>query len=149
MHQATRAPLPLRYTTCMHPRTREIRETVFSGSVASRGDENPMAHGCVTEEQECVECGARRLVNINGRHVEVGGWYDEHGDIDSRPVGEPQYLTLRRDPSVREEYSRAVKEAERERVRYCPTDVEPAWLTQERDEAWKRHAEKKSATAKA
>lgn len=37
-------------------------------------DENQAAHGCVTYEVECVECGARRSENINGRHAEFGPW---------------------------------------------------------------------------
>lgn len=45
----------------------------FFGPVAAQGEENPRAHGCVCYIVE-REDGARRRVNVNGLHVEVGPW---------------------------------------------------------------------------
>jgi hypothetical protein len=59
---------------CVHEQTRVIGTWCFSGPVAEPGNENPCAHGNVTHEEECVACGARRAVNVNGRHVECGPW---------------------------------------------------------------------------
>lgn len=63
---------------CRHAETREVEGTTrgFSGSVAVAPytSENPAAHGCVTCQEECAECGARRSLNVNQRHVEYGPW---------------------------------------------------------------------------
>lgn len=51
------------------------RVTPYMGSVA-RGvarDENRAAHGGITRIETCA-CGASRLVNANGSHVEAGAW---------------------------------------------------------------------------
>ena len=37
--------------------------------------ENRAAHGNITRQDVCT-CGARRLTNINGRHVERGNWQE-------------------------------------------------------------------------
>jgi len=34
---------------------------------------NPAAHGGVTIVERCA-CGAQRLTNVNGRHIETGRW---------------------------------------------------------------------------
>jgi len=34
---------------------------------------NPAAHGGITVREKCA-CGAVRLVNRNGNHVEIGAW---------------------------------------------------------------------------
>lgn len=44
----------------------------FRGPVTRTGQTRP-AHGGVEIEERCG-CGARRLVNENGRHREVGPW---------------------------------------------------------------------------
>lgn len=53
-----------------------IAEHAFSGSVAAYPytDENPAAHGNITQTQECTICGAHRSVNVNQQHEEFGAW---------------------------------------------------------------------------
>lgn len=41
-------------------------------SVEPYTHENRAAHGNVVVTEECEECGGRREVNVNGRHVEYG-----------------------------------------------------------------------------
>jgi len=60
--------------TCAHARLREISTTCYFGPVATGDKENPAAHGGVCVCDECLQCGARRSVNVNGKHVEYGGW---------------------------------------------------------------------------
>jgi hypothetical protein len=57
--------------TCRHTRTIQVGpDRCFTGPVAR--DENRAAHGNICATYECVDCGARRAVNINGRHIEHG-----------------------------------------------------------------------------
>jgi len=65
------------YGTCDHAVTEQIGpDRCFSGSVAVHPytEEIRAAHGCVALTEQCVACGARREVNVNQRHVEVGPW---------------------------------------------------------------------------
>src|SRR5690606_29179644 len=57
---------------CSHDRSCIIDTRCFVGPVSD--EENPAAHGGITETDECVICGARRAANVNGRHVELGPW---------------------------------------------------------------------------
>ena len=50
----------------------------FTGSVPS-SHPDPGAHGNITIKDEC-RCGAVRLTNVNGTHIERGHWW-----IDSAP----------------------------------------------------------------
>ena len=59
----------------------ESRTTCFFGPVSR--DENPAAHGGITEHQTCA-CGSTRSVNINGRHVECGAWVP--AEVSSEPL---------------------------------------------------------------
>lgn len=64
-----------RSVSCPHASVRTVATRGYGGSVASSADEeNRAAHGNICDEQECRSCGARRKVNINGRHVEHGPW---------------------------------------------------------------------------
>jgi len=47
-------------------------ERAFCGPVSDR--ENPAAHGNICVIYKC-NCGAERLENVNGRHVERGEWH--------------------------------------------------------------------------
>jgi hypothetical protein len=52
----------------------KTKDYSFQHSVAVLGEpENRAAHGNITRELTCT-CGAIRLININGRHVEEGPW---------------------------------------------------------------------------
>lgn len=57
-----------------HRKHQERNERCYSHAVAE--PENRAAHGNITVEHVC-RCGAVRLVNINGRHVERGPWIEE------------------------------------------------------------------------
>jgi hypothetical protein len=61
---------------CSHSETRVLSTNGFSRevSVAPYTESNPSAHGNITELAECTACGARRLENVNGRHLEVSPW---------------------------------------------------------------------------
>lgn len=48
------------------------RERCFSGPV-SGAEPNRAAHGNITVTEQC-QCGATRKTNVNGHHVERGGW---------------------------------------------------------------------------
>lgn len=58
--------------TCMHEKVRVVRTEPFFHPVSQ--DSVVAAHGGVTETLEC-RCGSRRLVNVNGAHLEYGDWY--------------------------------------------------------------------------
>lgn len=58
--------------TCTHPETRTIATRGYTGSVSRA--ENRAAHGGTCDIDECVRCGARRNVNVNGNHMEAGPW---------------------------------------------------------------------------
>ena len=55
---------------CTHQRTRTIATRCFDGGVSKHN----RAHGNICDEEECLECGARRSVNMNGLHTETGDW---------------------------------------------------------------------------
>lgn len=59
--------------TCRHVLARVVRERCYSGAVSR--DENRAAHGGICQVLECAKCGATRLVNRNGGHVERGPWF--------------------------------------------------------------------------
>ena len=72
------------FNNCTHETTLEIHERCFTGPVgfdsgplATAGGQNRAAHGGVTSTTECRRCGARRLENHNGHHVELGQWWDD------------------------------------------------------------------------
>ncbi len=78
---------------CSHDETSvEIR--CYTGPVASGEDENRAAHGSCCDHETCIDCGAVRRVNTNGRHVEAGAW----GAADSVPSG---MVTTYQDPNGR------------------------------------------------
>lgn len=63
--------------TCKHERTHqygEDRAFVFSVAVHPYTEENIAAHGGISWTEECAECGARRAVNRNQRHIETSPW---------------------------------------------------------------------------
>lgn len=62
--------------SCSHASTKTLSTHGFSGdvSVAPYTESNASAHGNITEHVECTACGARRLENVNGGHVEVSPW---------------------------------------------------------------------------
>lgn len=63
--------------TCAHATTRQIgADRPFSGPVYTHRitDEWPPAYGNVECTEECVSCGAQRLVLINQQHREVSAW---------------------------------------------------------------------------
>jgi hypothetical protein len=64
--------------SCRHENARVLRESCFVGPV---GD-NPAAHGGIRVEVECLDCGARRAENHNGRHREIGAWWDRAGEVE-------------------------------------------------------------------
>lgn len=66
------------------------RTSCFSGPVSR--DENPSAHGGITEHQTC-SCGATRRININGGHVEKGHWVAS--EISSAPLTAKEREELR------------------------------------------------------
>lgn len=49
----------------------------YTGPVSR--DENRAAHGNVTYRDHCA-CGAVRDRNVNGRHSEIGDWFDPPQD---------------------------------------------------------------------
>lgn len=59
--------------SCKHLKIRLAQERSFSGGVAR--DENRAAHGGICQVWECPDCGAFRLLNRNGHHVERGPWF--------------------------------------------------------------------------
>lgn len=63
-------------TRCNHSISTTVRTDPFFGPVhdPKLGTENRAAHGCVTDLDECTDCGAQRWVNRNGVHTEYGPW---------------------------------------------------------------------------
>jgi len=61
---------------CKHATTTTDATSVrcYAGPVAVAGHENRAAHGCITQVERCLDCGAERRVNVNGVHYEVGPW---------------------------------------------------------------------------
>lgn len=79
---------------CKHEKTRQYgRDYGFSGSVAHPPytEENPSAHGCISYQEECVACGARRWLNVNGCHIEYGTW----GETESEREAQRRVLEVR------------------------------------------------------
>lgn len=68
------------YMKCNHEETIIIRERCFTGSVGSFENENRRAHGGVTFDVECKNCGAQRSENINGLHEELGTWSESRAE---------------------------------------------------------------------
>ena len=68
-------------TKCSHTETVESNVRAFFGAVSR--DENPAAHGGVCHTETCVQCGARRRVNSNGRHTEEGPWGEDRAARES------------------------------------------------------------------
>lgn len=72
---------------CKHKRTKTGEPRGYTGSVAiySPGrrmwlsEENRAAHGGICVTITCLDCGATRQENRNGRHVEEGPWWTEEG----------------------------------------------------------------------
>lgn len=58
---------------CEHANTTCGPDRCFSGPVSL--DPNPSAHGGITYEETCSDCGARRGVNVNQFFYEYGEWY--------------------------------------------------------------------------
>ena len=79
------ADLPIgwvrRATSMSHSSIRETGTTGFQHCVNPR-DCNPSAHGYITIKERCYRCGAARMVNENGRHVETG-------PLGRTPPGDP------------------------------------------------------------
>lgn len=59
---------------CQHTRTESGRDYGFRGAIPD-AEENPAAHGCITYTETCLSCGARRGINQNQCHVEIGPWH--------------------------------------------------------------------------
>jgi hypothetical protein len=61
---------------CEHNNAKIIKITPFSRevSIPPYTTENRAAHGNITETQECLSCGATRLVNVNQSHFEFSPW---------------------------------------------------------------------------
>ncbi len=61
---------------CQHLESRVVDERAYVGTVAVHPytDENPAASGNVTNLERCIQCGAERLANRNGRHAEFAPW---------------------------------------------------------------------------
>jgi hypothetical protein len=61
---------------CNHENFIVTKITPFSRevSVYPYTEENRAAHGNITEKQECLACGATRMVNINQLHTECSPW---------------------------------------------------------------------------
>jgi len=61
---------------CKHATTTTDATSVrcYAGSVAVGQHENRAAHGCITQVEQCLDCGAERRVNVNGVHYELGPW---------------------------------------------------------------------------
>jgi hypothetical protein len=72
---------------CRHERTKTGEPRSYTGSVAIysswRGrwltEQNRAAHGGIAVTITCLDCGATRQENRNGRHVEMGPWWSEDG----------------------------------------------------------------------
>lgn len=62
--------------SCKHENTKTIATYAYNCSVAEypHTHENRAAHGNITECEECISCGARRLANVNQRHCEFSAW---------------------------------------------------------------------------
>ena len=61
----------LRATSMSHSSIRETGTSGFQHCVNPRNC-NPSAHGYITIKERCYRCGATRMTNENGRHVEKG-----------------------------------------------------------------------------
>lgn len=61
---------------CKHENTKAGPDYCYSGSVAVEPytHENRAAHGGVSYEETCLDCGAVRSVNTNRWHKEVSPW---------------------------------------------------------------------------
>lgn len=59
-------------TSAHRHRVKDTAVLPFFGPVSRR--ENRAAHGGVCLVDHCA-CGARRMRNVNGRHLERGDWY--------------------------------------------------------------------------
>lgn len=61
---------------CKHMRTEEGEHRGYTAGVAvyPYTHEWRPAHGCITVEVRCLDCGAVRAENHNGGHVEVSPW---------------------------------------------------------------------------
>ena len=66
---------------CAHTSVRELGWHGFSGPVSR--NENPAAHGCISLDEECCACGARRARLVNGRHEEIGDWVPVAPEVQS------------------------------------------------------------------
>lgn len=89
--------------TCKHEHTHQYgddRTFVFPVAVHPYTDENRAAHGGISWTEECNACGARRAVNQNQAHIEVGPW------------GLPRI-----EREAAEEQAKAKREAEAQRAR--------------------------------
>lgn len=101
---------------CKHTRTTAGQTLGYSWSVAvpPYTAENRAAHGGITFTEECDDCGARRKVNQNQRHVEVSPW------------GESRAVRAQRAEIAREKANDQMAEAER-----AIAAVEPLIVTHE------------------
>jgi len=87
---------------CTHDHTTdgEHRGFVVPVAVHPYTDENRAAHGGITYVETCDRCGARRKVNRNWWHVEVGTWGP---DRDTRERREREELARREHAAEAEE----------------------------------------------
>lgn len=64
---------------CTHENIRQVGPPrCFMGPIPG-AEEDRSAHGNITITQECIECGVRRLVNVNGCSSEEGPWDENNG----------------------------------------------------------------------
>lgn len=61
---------------CEHNRTKTT-DKCYMGPVGPADKHNPAAHGGITEETRCLDCGSVRRSNVNFCHVEEGEWYED------------------------------------------------------------------------
>jgi len=71
------------------------RTTAFLGPVGPAEDQDPCAHGGVTEHQTCA-CGATRAINANGCHVEMGEWVEPDEEEAAEPEANTREAALQR-----------------------------------------------------
>jgi hypothetical protein len=88
---------------CKHEHTIETRVVGYSAPVAVHPytEENPAAHGNICVTEQCTRCGADRLKNINGNHVEYGTWGPSHVEQPDNGDGLGEQMLRKRRISLR------------------------------------------------
>ena len=68
-----------KFAKCDHADPDMVREVGYSGSIPG-AEPNPAAHGWTEQTLQCSVCGARRRLNVNQWHEEIGPWWDCQAD---------------------------------------------------------------------